>query len=215
MRLDEDDLRHLLGEAGQTDATLGGQLAPRLRRRQRQRQVTRGAILAGIALVSITVVPTVTPPSAPERVELAASGRQEAFDADVAVSDALPPVPPAMRPFQPTVMPAGTQRCSVPERRGEVTRTTYCTQGPGLTLETGPHYALPEDGDIVVVGSRHGYVQRGTDRVSLTVSDANSLDDTHLRYTVFDPRVDVGDLVEVMVSIPAIAAAPPPGAPAD
>lgn len=107
---------------------------------------------------------------------------------------------------QPTRLPEGAVRCAGPEPRASdgVIETVFCIEeAPVLRLLAGNHEQLQERGEVVAVARRDGYLDDGP---TLTVSDGNTLADTHHR---LEGGLAAATLAEVAASIPVIADGPP------
>ena len=195
--MNEADLRRALHDAVDTQipAYSPSRISARVTARGRRRAVARVTGVAVVAVVAIGGVATwSTPRPAQEVVTLA--------DAE-----GLVPYGPA-GPTDPTVLPPGAERCAGPTAAGALVRTTFCLpDGATVEVARGPHDALPEEGRAVAVADRRGYVLVEADVTAVTVSDANSLDDTHHR--VSGP-LDAATLAAIAASIPSVATAPPP-----
>ena len=128
----------------------------------------------------------------------------------MAASDESPTLlPSGARTCDPVDPPAGCANPSVEALQSDplVQLVWFCATEADVVVATGPHASIPEEGDILGVSRRDGFVDRTDGLVTLTVSDANSLDDTHFR-VMAEESVAPQTLVEIMSSIPAIERAP-------
>ncbi len=133
------------------------------------------------------------------------SGGLAPFDAAADIAPGVPALGSGELEAQPTRLPDGAVRCAGPGPRASdgVVETVFCVGGaPVLRLLAGTHEQLPEQGEVVGVARRDGYVGDGP---TLTVSDGNTLADTHHR---LEGGLPVTTLAEVAAGIPAIAGAP-------
>jgi len=217
--VDDRDLSRRLGAVVGPSPVLD---VDRLRRGARRARRTRRAqhAVAGVAVLAVLV-----PVGLAAATRLAVpDGPATAFDDSGAlapfdpVTDAAPGVPalaPGERDSQPTRLPQGSVRCAGPTRRPDgLVETTYCAGGDDiLRLRSGTHEQLPEVGEVVRVARRDGYLgsrptaaDGASPGASLTVSDGNTLLDTH--HELWGP-LEPADLAQIAASIPAIAQAPP------
>lgn len=206
---DGDDLARRLDALVGTPAPLDVErLRATARRARRMRRVQQAVV--GIAAVAVLVPVGLAVAELPGRggatTAFTATGALAPFDPVLDVAPGVPALARHHAEAQPSRLPEGAVRCAGPSARAAdaVVETAYCVGGEQvLRLLTGTHEQLPEAGVTVPVARRDGYLGNGP---SLTVSDGNTLGDTHYR---LEGALEPAALAEVAASIPAVAEAPP------
>lgn len=200
-----DRLGELLDEAVGPPAQLDVQhLGHRLTRRRRQRvALRRGLLIVAVILAAVPAGRALD--QLQPQVRFAPVAGMAPFDPAVQVADGVPTLDEGALALEPTRLPDGAVRCHGPSTTGVLTVTTYClADGGAVELARGPHSALPEMGTSIAVADRTGYLEGAV----LTVSDADSMDDTHHR---LDSRghLTAAEMATVLASIPAVGSDSP------
>ena len=194
--MDRDLSRALLRAAGPPAPLDVERLRQRVARRRRRATLAQAAAVALVLLVGLSLV-------------LTAVGSRRA--SPVARPDLVLPTEtaPTLVPFRggehdPSALPPGFARCDGPVTVQEVVIRDFCDPaGVVIRILRGTHPTLHELGSAVAVGARTGWTTTEDGWRLLTLSDSDTMADTH--YRVEAPDVyGLKVLVDVLRSIPAV-----------
>lgn len=197
--MDRELTRRLVRAAGPPAPLDVERLRQRATVRRRRVGLVQTAAVAVVVLLGLSLV-------------LSSVGSRQA--SPVARPDLVVPTDPAptLVPFRggehdPSALPAGFAPCGGPVTAQDVVVTDFCDPaGVVIRILRGAHPTLGETGTPVAVGSRTAWTTTQDGWRLLTLSDSDTMSDTHYRIEA-PSAYDVGSLVDVLRSIPAVARA--------